>query len=457
MNSPIAMDVELRSKLNPALWRAIEIAIELVEDRGWQLYVVGGVVRDLILARDRKAADRFVTPDIDLLVDGFDLAGNKLNDRAGVELARSLQAVYPQTKLNLFGKFQTAALKWSQDDRELAGLELDIATARTETYPHPAANPIVAGSSIDRDLFRRDFTINALAIRLSAPDRGEIIDLDRGITDLDAKYLRVLHPASFIDDPTRIYRGARFATRLGFEFEPTTRSYITSAIDSGIYQQVLATHEKAPALQTRMRAELKYLFSEPTWYATIELLDRLDVLKCIHPNLKLSPTLQERFNYLQTWQIDRLSLIDNYPCWLLKLELLLTELTPAERDWVANNLQLSLDSNERLQAIDRLDLRDLNTRSKAQIVKLLRPYPVKLLILSTVIFDRQTAELIWQYLINWRNIKPILSGADLDALGYPKGARYKEILDRLLSATLEGEVQDRSTAIELVQKLFPLT
>jgi tRNA nucleotidyltransferase (CCA-adding enzyme) len=452
------MDEELRSKLAPQLWDIMATAIALAEDRGWQLYVVGGVVRDLILARNRHDVGKFTTPDIDLLVDGFDRSGTKLSDRAGVELARLMQEIYPHTKLNLYGKFQTAALKWDKDEGELGGLELDIATARTETYPYPAANPVVESSSIDRDLLRRDFTINALAIGLSSPGRGKLIDLYDGVRDLESKYLRVLHPDSLIDDPTRIYRGVRFAVRLGFEFDPTTLKYIHSAIASGIYHRTLATYEKVPALQTRLRSELKYLLSTKDWNLAIERLNELNALKCIHPNLNWNGSSIDRLDRLQQCEEDRdrLAVLISYPLWLLRLELLLMDLLPSDRIWVVENLQLPPDSGTRLSVIDTLQLASLPDLSIDNIVKLLRPYPVRLLILAATTSDRSIADLIWQYLIVWSKVKPLLSGQDLQAMGYQRGARYREILDRVLTATLSNEISDRSDAIALVNRLYPL-
>ena len=163
---PIPESVEqlLRSRISAELWQLLSIAANIAAERGWQLYIVGGAVRDLLLTTDHTLA----LTDIDLVVDGK--CGSD-DSGAGVELASSLQKLYPDSRLDVHGQFQTAALLWHKDSA-FGSLWVDIATARTEFYPYPAANPEVEASSIRQDLYRRDFTINALAVRLSVPRSG---------------------------------------------------------------------------------------------------------------------------------------------------------------------------------------------------------------------------------------------------------------------------------------------
>lgn len=164
---PEAVERLLRSRLTPELWQLLIDAANIARDRGGQIYLVGGAVRDLLLAPQNKLA----LTDIDLVVDGDCRSG----DCAAVELARTLQKLYPDARLDVHGQFQTAALLWSKDSA-FGSLWVDIATARTEFYPYPAANPEVEASSIRQDLYRRDFTINALAVRLGMPRSGELLD-----------------------------------------------------------------------------------------------------------------------------------------------------------------------------------------------------------------------------------------------------------------------------------------
>ena len=221
----------IQNRLIKPLWQLLSCASRAAKARGWHLYLVGGAVRDVLLA---KAEETLLLQDIDLVVDGFHRSADV---GAGVELAKALQEIYPQARLSVHGAFQTAALLWHKD-AELGSLWIDIATARTEFYPYPAANPEVEASSIRQDLYRRDFTINALALRLTAPRAGELLDYFGGLLDLKAGQIRVLHANSFIEDPTRIYRAVRFAVRLQFEIEAQTEEYIRYAIESGIYERL---------------------------------------------------------------------------------------------------------------------------------------------------------------------------------------------------------------------------
>ena len=440
------IQLDLEQRLRPELWTLLQTMARSTQERGWQLYLVGGVVRDLLLATDRG---RLSSPDLDLVVDG----GN--DERVGVELATALHQLYPTAQLKIHGKFQTAALEWNEDPI-LGSLSIDIATARTESYAYPAANPDVIASSIRADLYRRDFTVNALTIRLTQPQAGELFDFFGGLVDLEAKQLRVLHADSFIDDPTRIYRGMRFAVRLGFAIEPQTQSYIRSAIASGIYERTLATYPKVPALQTRLKAELKYILQTDDWFAVLGRLDELAALKCLHPNLKLDLEVRRRLQ-----SIDSLIQTTNLPHlspWLLRLEILLTGLILVDRIATIAQLQLPPESLTRLSALD-LSHQELITALSAdisigQIVRLLQPYDRILLLSIAIIAKPQLSSIVQQYLTTWIHIKPPIDGRDLKSLGYKPGKQYQQILDTVLIATLDGIITDRDSAIEFVRQSF---
>uniref|UniRef100_UPI001D142B56 CBS domain-containing protein n=1 Tax=Microcoleus sp. LEGE 07076 TaxID=915322 RepID=UPI001D142B56 len=313
---PASVEQLLRSRISPELWQLLSIAANIARERGWQLYIVGGAVRDLLLGlndtkggqdahpttlnscgtgilpvaqnnpKNQLAADgKLALTDIDLVVDG-----NCAARGAGVELAASLQKLYPDSRLDVHGEFQTAALLWHKDSA-FGSLWLDIATARTEFYAYPAANPEVEASSIRQDLYRRDFTINALAVRLGVPNCGELLDFFGGLLDLEARQIRVLHANSFIEDPTRIYRAVRFAVRLGFVIESQTEGYIRHALESGIYYRIQCENGRAPALETRLKSELKYILQSPYWKVALQMLGDLQALRCIHPTLELDRQL----------------------------------------------------------------------------------------------------------------------------------------------------------------------
>ena len=451
---------KLSDRLVPALWELLQAIAQLADANGWQLYLVGGAVRDLLLAQPDQP---LLTPDLDLVVDGFHRAADQA---AGVELAKALQVQYPQVRLQIHPKFQTAALLW-QNDRRLGTLAIDIATARTEFYPYPAANPEVEASSIRQDLYRRDFTINALAIRLTQPHAGELLDFFGGILDLEAQQIRVLHANSFIEDPTRIYRAVRFAVRLGFQLEPQTEGYIRDAIASGIYDR---THlpAKVPALQTRLRQELKYTLQAPYWQQAIRLLGTLNALACIHPDLHLRDRLWWQLR-LADRALKRFDPQETLIHWQILLEVLLASLQPADRLLTAQALQLPADSCDRLArlATIRMQLEQALPKCSrpSEIVQQLSPFDRSTLILLVATLDRRTLDRrlehsmrrqVWRYLIDWSTLKSPLSGKALKAMGYQPGEQFRAILEALRLAMLDGVVGDRQDAEAYVKANFPL-
>jgi tRNA nucleotidyltransferase (CCA-adding enzyme) len=436
-------------------WELLTQAAQLAAASGWHLYLVGGVVRDLLLAQTRSTT--LAMTDIDLVVDGCQQTAAV---GAGVQLAKALQQLYPATHLDIHGTFQTAALRWPADSA-VGSLELDIATARTESYPYPAANPIVSTSSIRQDLYRRDFTINALAWRLTPSPEPPLLDLFGGLADLASGQIRVLHDQSFIDDPTRIFRGARFAIRLGFTFAPQSAAAIRSAIASGIYDRTARSQSKTPALQSRLKTELKYLFQVSYWLPTLDLLNDLGALQCIHPMLQLDPGLRHQLQLLDRC-LRKFDPQQQLVHWQIKLELVIAQLDQSDRSTVVQNLQLPPDSISRLENLDRaeVNLQNLspNCQRVSQLVGRLSEYDLELLILVAV--RAQTLSIrrpIWQHLTNWRHIQPILTGDDLRVLGYKPGRQYRQILDGLLAATLDDEISDRATAVEFLARSFPLS
>ena len=440
----------LQHRLKPSLWKFLQQAAKIAQRRGWHLYLVGGAVRDLLLATDEEIV---LLQDVDLVVDGFHQSADV---GAGVDLAKDLQTTYPQARLSVHGQFQTAALLWHRD-AEFGSLWVDIATSRTEFYPYPAANPEVEASSIRQDLYRRDFTINALSIRLTSPRVGNLLDFFGGLLDLRSHQIRVLHANSFIEDPTRIYRAVRFAVRLNFTIEPQTEGYIRYAIESGIYERLRLKTQPAPALTTRLKAELHYILEAGYWRAAVILLADLDALRCLHSDLVLSEELWWQIRCLSRW----LRLLDpshQLEHWRLRLEVLLCALPNKERSLIATNLQLPKDSIERLQGLsileDKIQENLPNCVLISQVVNLLKPYRLPSLVLVAARSPKSTRRTLWQYLTHWSQISAPLNGNDLKEMNLKPGPQYKAILDALLAATLDGEISDRRQAMIKVKQMI---
>jgi tRNA nucleotidyltransferase (CCA-adding enzyme) len=443
----------LDSALPPALRSVWRSAAQCAIDRGWDLYLVGGAVRDLL--RHELNDLTLTLPDLDLVVGG-EIA---TSTAAGMQLASDLQAVYPQAKLTNHPNFQTAALTWPQMvDKEWSGISVDIATARLETYEYPGAHPTVTAGSIYQDLQRRDFTVNAMALKLTGNRAGEITDFFGGQQDLTQKCLRVLHDYSFQDDPTRIFRGVRFLTRLGFTWAAETEIQWQTTLNSGIFANALKSQVRVPSLEDRLRAELKYLSNSPQWLDGIRALGELQAWQCIHPQLQVTET-----TWLSLHLLERLLVNPPHPSirltgWPLRLEIILASLDLVDREAAAQQLQMFPESIERLQQIELVQATINNLGfglRPSQITAKLAVYSIDLLYLVLLLDPEPDNLLLLRYLTEWSHTQAWLDGNDLKDLGYPPGKTYKPMLQALTAATCDGLVKDREGSIKFLRINFP--
>jgi tRNA nucleotidyltransferase (CCA-adding enzyme) len=241
--------------------------LELARGRD-DLMLVGGAVRDLLLGRTPRELDVVVA-------DGAIELAAELASRLGLPAGASPDA---RSEATFHERFGTALVSW-------AGGRIDIATRRAESYPTPGALPEVRAGSLEQDLGRRDFTVNAIALALSGPQRGKLQGAAHALEDLQAKRLRVLHDASFLDDPTRLLRLARYQARLGFEIEPHTAQLARMALDGGALDTVS---------RSRVGAELRLALSEADPLAALVAFAQLGVLSALHADLRLDHELAQR-------------------------------------------------------------------------------------------------------------------------------------------------------------------
>jgi tRNA nucleotidyltransferase (CCA-adding enzyme) len=228
------------------------------------LALVGGAVRDLLLGRSPR--------ELDVVLAG-DAAALARELAARIDADSSAPA-----RVTLHDRFGTAMLEWD-------GARVDIAERRAESYPAPGALPEVRPGSSEEDLARRDFTVNAIAVALGGPRSGEILSAAHALEDLDARRLRVLHERSFIDDPTRLLRLARYRARLGFELEPDTAALAATALQQGALMSVS---------RARLGAELRLALAEDGAPAALEQMGELGVLAALNPGLRFERDLAER-------------------------------------------------------------------------------------------------------------------------------------------------------------------
>lgn len=223
--------------------------LELAAEHGGRVDLVGGAVRDIMLGLRPRELDVIVEADVERLA-------GRLATRLGGELT-------------LHERFGTAVVKGSE-------ASIDLATIRAESYPSPGALPEVRSGSPDEDLARRDFTVNAIAVGLTGAGLGQVRAVERALGDLAGRRLRVLHDASFLDDPTRILRLARYAARLGFEAEPHTTALATRALAADALKTVSGQ---------RLGAELRLAFAEKDPVAALAGFDQMGVLTAWQPGL----------------------------------------------------------------------------------------------------------------------------------------------------------------------------
>jgi tRNA nucleotidyltransferase (CCA-adding enzyme) len=404
----------------------------LADERGVAVYLVGGVVRDLLLKRE--------IVDLDLTVEGD-----------GIVFAQLVADRY-RAGLAVFERFATARLAFPD------GLKMDIATTRREFYAQPAVLPTVQPASIEEDLSRRDFTINAIAVQLNPRQFGRLLDPYGGERDLRARIIRVLHESSFQDDPTRIFRAVRFEQRFGFRLERTTVRMLAKAASKNLIQRL-----SGPRLQN----EIMLLFAERDPVRAIARLEQLKLLRFLHRRLSYTKNVKQVVAAVPkalAWWARRFpdSVLDRPIVYLMALS---SESSPAVVAWITRRLALSREQAKNVGMVGRrLDralekLTDKGTVRRSQIFRLLEDFSGEALVLLLAkqhsahhgarlsLLKRQLAA----YQKN-KAVKTVLTGRDLQAMGLQPGPQYKTILGKLLDARIDGIIKTEADERALVEK-----
>jgi tRNA nucleotidyltransferase (CCA-adding enzyme) len=379
--------------------------------------VVGGVVRDLLLG--------ILSQDIDIVVEGDAVA------LAG-KLAQGLGGTVLRTSA-----FGTAAL-------QVGSLKIDLASARTERYPQPGALPEVYPATLRQDMERRDFTVNAMAIMLSPENFGQLLDYFAAIDDLAAKKLRVLHPASFSDDPTRLLRGMRLAHRLGFEFEAETRRLLVAAVQDKVWRTVSIS---------RLARETELVFAETRW---LELCVNMDAIGIFAPLLGggLSKEKQADLGRVD----DTVAYLAEHGLTCRRLPVIALLLSDSGNELVHTLLGPGKAGQKLLNLLPgiakvRSVLADPAARLH-QIFLVLAEFPPAVLAYICIICQNKMEQLqLKRYIEELRKLRPLLSGAEIAALtggGPVTGA----IRQHLLCAKLDGDVATKKEEIALVKALL---
>ena len=418
---------QLRERLPAPLFKLLKEAGLLADRLDLSLYVVGGFVRDLLLGIDNL--------DLDLVVEGD-----------GIAFARKLAAEHGG-RVKAHERFGTAVVVLPD------GVKLDVATARTEYYEFPTALPTVEQSSIKKDLYRRDFTINALAVRLNGRGFGDVLDFYGGQRDLKDKAVRVLHSLSFIEDPTRVFRAIRFETRFGFHLGKDTLALIKAAVKMELFHR-LSGH--------RLLEELKALCSEREPKTALKRMAELDLLRFIHPKLvwttrleKMLLAAEEALDWYRLLYLGRR--MEGWLVYVMALAAVLPDRGMAE--WL-KRFPFSEREATTLKAFRGGAHRALRQLAKqpplkpSAVVRLLQDMPDEALVaMMAQSASDQVKRQVSAFLTSYQHVKPVLTGVELKAMGLKPGPQFKKILERLLDARLNGEVKSESEEQELVERL----
>lgn len=420
--------LHLQDRLPEKVTKTLKKVGNVAEELGFSAYLVGGIVRDILLGYENL--------DIDIVIEGDGIAFAN-------HLAKELSA-----RVKSHQRFGTAVILLPD------GLKLDIATARTEYYKSPAALPTVEISSIKKDLYRRDFTINSLAIRLNPKDYGILVDFFGGQGDLKDKVIRILHNLSFIEDPTRVFRAIRFEQRFNFKIGRHTANLIKTAVKMDLFHKLSGP---------RLYSELVLLFSEAEPLRALKRMAEFDLLRFIHPRLSLTKGLEALCEGIQeslAW-FKLLFLKAKPERWLIYFIGMMDELDKDEASEVCSRLSIP----ERLKGII-LKARDDSsyilyeffkdrTMRPSRIYRLLSPLPLEIILyMMAKAKDENSKRYISLYLTELQKIRIALTGKDLEALGMEPGPLYKEILDRLLDGRLNGKIKSKEEEERFIKENF---
>ena len=405
---------ELRS--SPRVSR-IAAAVAQLGQRADRVYLVGGTIRDLLLGEESF--------DVDVAVEGDAIA-------FAYALADALEG-----RATPHQRFGTAIVSYGEGER------IDVVTTRTEFYDAPGALPTVERAGLREDLFRRDFTINAMAASLGADDFGRLVDPYGGRADLDARVLRVLHNLSFIDDPTRIFRGIRYEARHAFRFEDHSARLLRGCIEMGLVGDLSSS---------RLRDELVALLEDSGATAGIRRLGELGADRAIHPHVRGDDEAAALFSRASALR-DELGI--DVPTWRIGLAALARGMTSDEAYGWLDRLTLRRRDAERIvgavtvapRIVERLRSEPLDP---AQVVALADPFAPDAPLFALALEDRPELR---EYFERLRSVRLEIGGADLIALGLPESPQIGEILGEIRKRKLNGELDGREAELAAAREL----
>ena len=415
----------MKERLSPRILDMLQVIGEKAYQLGCNAYVVGGFVRDLFLYRTNE--------DLDIVIEGD-----------GIAFAKKY-AKFVNARIHSYEKFGTAVIIFPD------GFKIDVASARMEYYKFPAALPTVEMSSIKLDLFRRDFTVNTLAIQLKPDKFGLLIDFFSAQKDIKEKSIRVLHNLSFVEDPTRVFRAIRFEQRFDFSIGKLTSGLIENAVKMNFFKRLSGR---------RVFAELRQILEEKNPIDAIKRLNEYDLLSVVHPSIEFNNQMISMFNSVKkvlSWH-DLLFLEEPYMRWAVYFLALTRHCDKKTADEICMRIELApryktILCKERFEA-DRSMLwmeKSLPTKNST-IYKHLAVFRIELILYMMAATKHETVKRsISNYVTRLRYINTSVTGKDLKKMGLEPGPIYREILQAVLDAKLNGQLKTPNDELNFVK------
>ncbi|MFH0763635.1 MAG: CBS domain-containing protein [Candidatus Omnitrophota bacterium] len=400
----------------------------LGNSQGSSVFVVGGLVRDLILGTKNL--------DLDIVVEGDAI-------KLGGAMSKKMDAAFVAHR-----RFGTCSVITK------GRLKIDLAAARTEVYERPAALPIVEFSSLKDDLVRRDFTINAMAVSLNKPTFGQLVDFFGGEEDLARRSIRVMHDGSFLDDPTRIFRAVRFEQRFGFAIHPHTEELIKNAIKIEMFDKVEPQ---------RIRDEVILILKEEKPLKALKRMAQLDELRFLHPAIKLDKNMVKLYRDIEevsTWYNASSFKKRALEAWLIYFMAVLKGLNYNEALKICDRFVFRKGERLRIlsykECADRI-VRVLGSRKKlapSRIYGILEPLSFEVILLIMAECRTAAKSRIRDFFRKYNGVKILIKGGDLKVMGLEPCPEYRKILDKVLRARIDGMVNTKKDEIVYAKRLI---
>ncbi len=413
----------LLSKLDKNVLAILEEIGHKADEQKIAAYVVGGFVRDILLKRRNV--------DIDVVVEGDAL------------FLAKMYAQQHQASLTIHDRFGTAVVKLADEYR------VDFAAARKEKYLHPGALPVVENGTIRDDLFRRDFSINAMAVRINRDSWAQLADEFGGLEDLKKRKIRILHEKSFIDDPTRILRAVRFEQRFRFTVEPKTKKLLVSALDHKLPLQVK---------DERYFAEFKKILFEESPLPALKRLAQVKGLSFLLANGKVDlsflgkvaktvAAVKKKYlmgEVVDWWLVYFMALLKNCSQLSVKQIFIQFNLRRIDRD----KILLQRKVPEVVNIISR------KTVTPAEVYTALKPLSYENQVFVRAVCPSPVAknriDAFWK---KYDKIELSINGTDLKEMGIPEGEQIRIILNRILLKKVDGKIRTREQELKEAERL----